>query len=355
MIALKKAMEIGGNFGNLKVHERLKIFLWRVMAKVIPTREVIFNKIGKGDQCCVFCGVEIETSFHIFKECHSIRRLAFASKCGCRLDSWEVSNIEELMDFCFDPKPEACFRNMEGRSISIFLATLLYAAWNHRNEKIFSKNFCSRNVVFRFNRSMEEFLASGEAKTDSSHFLKENWKAPPEGWWKINVDAAYINGQARIAFVSRHCKGNLLSLASKVISYNSHLEVELKAIVWAANLAANWNQNKICWSSHSSLVVKGIYDLEDHVVWTTRNDFILLRSCFANFNWYISCTSRSSNKAADFLAKKALHDNLLFECYGCFDSLPRELLGVASLYKSFFMEAFCAFGNKFLFTKKTPL
>lgn len=71
---------------KVKIHDRLKIFLWRIMANVIPTHALIFDRLGKGGCNCVFCYVEEESLFHLFKECYYIRSLAFASKWGCKLD-----------------------------------------------------------------------------------------------------------------------------------------------------------------------------------------------------------------------------------------------------------------------------
>lgn len=201
-----------------------------------------------------------------FKECHSIRRLAFASKWGCRLDGWKVSNIEDLMDFYINSKPEACFQHMDRRTISTFLATLLYVVWNHRNQKIFSKNFCSLDLVFGFNRLAEEFLDAEEAEKNPSHLLKDIWKAHPEGWWKTNVDAAFVKGQAGIAFVIIDYKGNLLFYASQLICCHSPFEAELKTFTWAASMAADRNWDKICWLSDSSLVVNGITDQEEPAI-----------------------------------------------------------------------------------------
>nr|XP_048337082.1 receptor-like protein 35 [Ziziphus jujuba var. spinosa] len=100
--------------------------------------------------------------------------------------------------------------------------------------------------------------------------------APPDGWWKINFDAAFVNGQAGIALVVRDCKGNLLHFASNSVCCGSPFEVELKAFTWAANMAINRNWENICWLSDSTLVVDGIIDNEDPATWTSRYDFLFL-------------------------------------------------------------------------------
>lgn len=82
---------------KLEIHDMLKMFLWRLMAGVLPTREILAERIGIRDRSCVICGEEIETSFHLFKDCQGIRVLAFASKWGCLLENWAAANVGEII------------------------------------------------------------------------------------------------------------------------------------------------------------------------------------------------------------------------------------------------------------------
>lgn len=107
---------------KLKIHDSPKLFLWRVLSTVIPTCELLFHRFGKGNRFCVRCGVVEESAIHVFKDCNSTRRLSFASKWGCKLDCWTVSNTEDIVDFCINLKPENCFPNLEGREVTTFLS-----------------------------------------------------------------------------------------------------------------------------------------------------------------------------------------------------------------------------------------
>lgn len=63
-----------------KLHERLKIFIWRILADVIPTRESLNWHFDVGDVFYCRCGAEIESVMHLFKKCSNFRAFAFASK-----------------------------------------------------------------------------------------------------------------------------------------------------------------------------------------------------------------------------------------------------------------------------------
>lgn len=86
-----------------KVHERLKIFGWRILANALPTRELLGRRLGLTNTFCLVCGNESESSFHLFKECTRAREIAFICRWGGRNDQWQGSNMAELMDFCINP------------------------------------------------------------------------------------------------------------------------------------------------------------------------------------------------------------------------------------------------------------
>lgn len=42
------------------LHERLKLFLWRMASNVLPTKAVLTRRLGGGDTLCGLCGQEEE-------------------------------------------------------------------------------------------------------------------------------------------------------------------------------------------------------------------------------------------------------------------------------------------------------
>lgn len=82
-------LSIWSRLSKLKLHERLKMFLWRLMAEVIPflfyfsffswINDLVMDKIWSGEWRCAICGSEVESYFHRFKEWHGVHVLAFAS------------------------------------------------------------------------------------------------------------------------------------------------------------------------------------------------------------------------------------------------------------------------------------
>lgn len=80
---------------------------------------------------CSTCGAEYESTIHIFKECPGTRAIAFGSKLGGLFSSWNVFNVQELVELCI--KSSLSFgAQMEAKSIYVIFSLLFY--WN-RNFK----------------------------------------------------------------------------------------------------------------------------------------------------------------------------------------------------------------------------
>lgn len=115
---------------HAKIHE--KIFLWRVLVGVLPTRYRLTNLLGTGEALCPVCQKAEEIELHLFKECEITKLIAFGSMWNCNLKAWEVSLIKELLSLCLNPPLEYSF-GLEKEKFTIFFANLFYLMWNIRN------------------------------------------------------------------------------------------------------------------------------------------------------------------------------------------------------------------------------
>ncbi|KAF3436938.1 hypothetical protein FNV43_RR19691 [Rhamnella rubrinervis] len=94
-----------------KIHERLKVFLWRLVSGALPLNQVIYGKTRKGFPFCPCCGIEEESVLHRFKGCETTKRdmeylINLASKCTHQaapfalLEKLEIKYMDNLKGLC---------------------------------------------------------------------------------------------------------------------------------------------------------------------------------------------------------------------------------------------------------------
>lgn len=119
-------------FWSSKLHERLKIFLWRVLSNTLPTIDVLSKRFDRFDNCCVVSGESEESCLYLFKDCNGLRGLAFRCSWGGKSDAWQITNITELIDFCINPPNWVCKGESAKAKHSAFMASLFYCFWGFR-------------------------------------------------------------------------------------------------------------------------------------------------------------------------------------------------------------------------------
>ncbi|KAF3444745.1 hypothetical protein FNV43_RR14438 [Rhamnella rubrinervis] len=255
--------DIWDRLWKLRIHERLKIFLWRLLSGVLPTNQKIFLKTGKGVPECPLCGAEEESDFHLFKVCGAVRGLAFSSLWGCKLEAWHFNGIKDWIGFCINPFKVFLPDGLDKVALTTFLVCLFYTTWSFRNEVVFGGKRKMADYVNILNDKVNEFLTGFLIDKDKNpRLVTEFWKPPPSDWCKINVDAAFCEGNAALALIMRNEQGRVLYLASKLVTAASSYEAELKALEWGFGLASENNWSKICWSSDALVVVNEILSSE---------------------------------------------------------------------------------------------
>ena len=68
---------IRGQIWKSKIHEHLKMHLWRIVANVFPTKEVISMFNENVDGSCPLCNSALETSLHLFTVYPIVKSLWF--------------------------------------------------------------------------------------------------------------------------------------------------------------------------------------------------------------------------------------------------------------------------------------
>lgn len=199
---------------SLIIHDRLKVFIWRVAHNILPTKEVLKKRFGSFETTCSVCGDASETVVHILKECQGIKAVGFGSRWGLRLSEWKVETLEELISSSVEPGNTNLPRGSDRQCAYAILITLMYCAWNFRNDLMFGRGKIVEEVIVNFERMVDDFaIRFDHSKQERVFNQRMAWTPPIVGNLKINTDAAFKKDIAAVALVYRNtiCKVVLLA------------------------------------------------------------------------------------------------------------------------------------------------
>ena len=92
-----------GQIWKTRIHERLKMVLWRVAANCLPTKDKRLRYDANADTICHLCNSGQESTIHLFIDCPLARALWFSSQWGIRIDNCELSTSTQFIHFLLIP------------------------------------------------------------------------------------------------------------------------------------------------------------------------------------------------------------------------------------------------------------
>ena len=115
-----------------RLPERLKMFLWRIGANVIPTKVNLQRKMQHIDPVCTFCNNEDESSTHVFLDCQFARALWAVVGWGIRFDTATFTSGEVVLKLIINP-PDAPIPVNEQWTVNLNMTLILDEIYNSRN------------------------------------------------------------------------------------------------------------------------------------------------------------------------------------------------------------------------------
>jgi len=151
---------------KLRIHERLKMMLWRVNSNLLPTMDNLEQRMGIADTVCVCCNGEKESVVHLFFQCTMARAIWFGLNCYYRSELLNINSCEVLVKVVtgdLDLPEHAPLR----------IAITLEAMWNLRKQILHNKELKVNLVSVIGN--MEEHIRS--TKGDGINHLQVQLKS----------------------------------------------------------------------------------------------------------------------------------------------------------------------------------
>lgn len=237
---------------KLNIQPRTKIFLWRCLRGILPTKTNLRARGVEIDVICSRCGMAEENLEHVLRDCEwstffwqaSVLRLPIGnSVVGKSLRVW-------ILD---------CIKGKELAFVEMF-ASLLSMLWRARNLLIFQNRHLSHQVCFKQALStLDQYQTANQTQltTRAAPLRPPRWIPPPEGMLKFNSDASIgPSGAAGLGGVFRDCRGVPTKFISGLLPSCFDVEVaEASACLQGVMAAREKGYNKVIFELDNQTLV----------------------------------------------------------------------------------------------------
>jgi len=295
------------------------VFGWRLATDTLPTTNNKFRRNIVHHNRCEICGVAFEDGFHATVMCPKAASLRHTLR-----DCWDLP-AEELFKFSGEDWLLLLLDQLDDETKTKTLL-LLWRAWHIKNDLAHhqGKETIAHSVAYLQSLlcfTANDLYTSEDRKGKNTPTDPEptttvaekqtticGWTPPPEGWIKLNTDAAFTSmkipgGSGAIA---RDHQGRIvLAACSPLPSCIDAVEAEAKAALLGVRVALGHGHDKIILETDSSMVAVALQScsLDRSELWATYEE---TKDLLKKLNDHrIGHVKRESNRAADCLAKLA--------------------------------------------------
>ncbi|KAL5740942.1 hypothetical protein ACOSQ2_030122 [Xanthoceras sorbifolium] len=285
---------------SLHIPSKVKFFGWKVCKNILPTRGCLKSRKVLELDACPLCGACSESIDHILWSCVKVNVLWK----GCPF----FDGLNKLKVGVFVDRLSWVVSGLGKESAAIFLLAAWFL-WSLRNQTIHGgKVLLSPCLWSRASAYFSDFQSATTSGLPISSTPKQLWSRPPDGVFKLNVDASVVSGLGcyGVGLIFRDDSGFPVLVKSQLCSGSISVEVaEARAVLEGVSLAVELAFFPLSIESDSLSVVqlcRGDWISRGDVGHVIGNILSLLNNRAAAFAFVPRC----SNSIADFLAKEAL-------------------------------------------------
>lgn len=285
---------------RLRVQPKIRVFWWRAMKKILPSSAELHRRhVGESGHCPM-CGNSEETLFHALTKCdHAVlfwnEAKNFFNVKLPRLHplTWK----QDLLDSAFLKKDHA-----------VVIISVMWVIWSNRNK------YTHGEAQYQPLKSMElihELITSLDiprGEPAGQNVTKGRWKAPLQGWVKLNCDEAtnQATGDAGSGVVARDDRGSFLfARCSKYPAKEDPSIAEILACRDAVKLAMDRSLSHVIVETDCQSI---------YTMWTQGDDrsvggqvFREMRSYLSSFQGFdLVFVHREANSVAHQCARHSL-------------------------------------------------
>ncbi|GAA0147841.1 reverse transcriptase [Lithospermum erythrorhizon] len=302
------------------IPRKMSFLAWRLMRGCLPVDEVMQQKgipLASKCQCCQ----QVETLEHIFFSSNIADQVSghFAQMVGIK--HIQFSSIQQVLSAW------SLFVSTKGHIRQVIPMVLLLVLWEARNRAKHSAarysfiQICQRitsiltangraNMIQAKFWSGDSYLASIlGAQTLIKHRARPtllSWSPPIKGTLKLNIDAAFKDGQAGYGGIIRNEHGDLVDAKGIYDQCSSPLHAEVEALLSILQWCKNKGHSNMQIEVDSLQLVHMIHG--NFAPWQLSNKLGHIRTLLTSLGSHITHIYREKNTIADWLAKHSCNN-----------------------------------------------
>lgn len=290
-----------------EVPQKVKHVVWRVAREGLPLMDVLMRRGMQVDRICPRCGEVNELTAHMIVWCRESQLLWQLSPVRSVAQQHEDSNNMTIKEWCAAMIQKCTIaKSWELVLMIIWEIWYLRNLWVHEKKRIDPGIACQKAIQL-----LGEYEAANRRDKNTIQEITgtaPRWKAPPEGKYKLNTDAAVPKeGRIGMSMVVRDNVGDIMMRAGQSREHDGGVsEAEAEAILFGMKYAYEAGFRRLEVETDCLGLVELILGSrkERSILQSMVTDICALACNFqcCNFNY----ASRQCNMVAHSMAKLSL-------------------------------------------------
>ena len=300
------------------LNDRLKLFLWKIAWDIVPPKSRLNSvfPIPQADLVCPLCNMEEDSLSHLFFICFFARISWRLSPCPLDSLKWSALSLSDWIKGILTPFNSFGIPFTDSHLFEIYTAVFCDLLWFSRNQAL------HKSVIPEVSK-----LAANIKCVSFEHFVawssklqpvKEVWSKPPQGFYKINFDAAIKEDFPTQAVVCRNSNGEIIKILTQVRPPCSPVYGEALATQLADVLANSLQLDQFILEGDSAIVILSLNDPTLSLYWHIEH---VMYETLSNFQVFSHWEVRKINKSAKFCTHYAAYKAVAMVLPGCIPSL----------------------------------